>query len=340
MSAPSSCDRQLFPRVYRRPENRDHCGSVGFVFSRRVLFVAAAGLAASVAGCAVTPPGPAPSPSPSGTPDPAHAALAGVHAALASAYAVEPDAARLGLLGWALDVVSEQADAVGTSLPAVPSRTPTPPTPATPPPASAWPPPAVTAALASAQGAYREHAVSPATAQPLVWAAMAAWSAALVPALGRPQGPREERRDRLAPPVQTVAEAAQAALTASEEALYGVQLAGGAGELDADALARIRARVTLWQRLRDDLRVAAGPALSPSPTPAAPWFAGTRPADAAAAFALVARVQSAALPILGRSLAFGTDPVRVRLVPALADLAGDTPAWGGPLLRWPGWPAA
>ena len=61
--------------------------------------------------------------------------------------------------------------------------------------------------------------------------------------------------------------------------------------------------------------------------------------NAAAASALGVRLESAALPILGRSLAFGPDAVRARLVDALGGIAADLPTWGGPLLRWPGWPS-
>lgn len=309
--------------------------------------LAAAGVTlTSVAGCALVPPGgptPSLSPTPDATPDPGYAAFAGVHQALASAHADETDPGRFAVLVWALDVAAEQAAAIRTTVPAVPSRTPPPtPTPAASPgapPASAAPDafPALRAALEQAAPMYRARALDPSTAQPLVWASMAAWAVALATTAGH-DVPLEPARDRLPPPVQTVAEADQAATSAVAATLYGVQTAGGAPGLTPDDLDRIRARVVFWSQLRDDLRRSLGPTPSAGPTPAPAWFQVPRPTDAAGAAALVVRLESAALPILGRSLAFGSDPLRARLAPALAGVASDLPSWGGSLLRWPGWP--
>lgn len=301
------------------------------------MLLAGVGASATLSACALVPPAPAPrTPTPATpTPDAARSAVRDLGDALARAHADEQDPARSALLEWALDVAGEHAAAVGAAGPSWSPR----PSPATPPtatPAGVGP---LQDALATAVPIFRARALDAATEQPLVWAAMGAWARALSGEVGRPVAAREPRRDRLPPAVQTVAEAAQAAASAVEEALYGVQVAGGAVGLSPDDLTRIRARVVFWQQLRDDLRVALGPSPSPSPTPGPPWFAVGQPPDAEAAAALVVRLESAALPILGRSLAFGSDAVRARLTDAVGAVAADLPTWGGPLLRWPGWPS-
>lgn len=348
--------------MYRGGAASDHCGSVGPVLSRRVLLIGAGALPLSLTGCALVPPGastPALTPTATPTPDAARDALVAVHEALADAYAAEPASGRTSLLAWALEVTGEQADAVGATVrqvtvapsPAVtsgPAVTPIPASTAgteTTPSPAATPAPlptldALVAALGRAATQYRVRALDPATAQPLVWATMAAWTRALAGSLAMTGAVGEARRDRLPPPVQTVAEAGEAAVRAAEQVLFGVQTAGGAPGLAPDDLDRIRARVVFWRRLRDDLRFASGPSPSPSVTPGQAWFDLPQPVDAAAASALVARLETSALPILGRSLAFGSDPVRARLTDAVAGIAASLPTWGSPLLRWPGWPAA
>lgn len=352
--APSCCVLQLSDRVYPGAANPAHCGSVAGVLSRRVLVAGAAVGAATLAGCALVPPGPVPgSPTPSAapaTPDAAREAIQALHGALARAYADEGDPARLALLAWALEVSADHGLAAQLDLAPVPARTATPtPSPGGPTPGVAPTPSpagapgaalaALRAALAAAGPVYRNRALERATAQPLVWASMAAWTHSLAAGLDRPPLALGPRRDRLPPPVQTVADAAQDARTAAEQALYGTQVAGGAPGLTPDDLTRVRGRVVFWAQLRDDLRASVGPSPSPSPTPASGWFPVPRPSDAAGAAALVAQLQAAALPILGRSLAFGSDAVRARLSVAVADLAADQPSWGAPLERWPGWPA-
>lgn len=304
-----------------------------------------------LSGCALVRPGAQPpSPTPdaaAATPDAGGSAVLGVHQALAAAHAVETDPGRLGVLAWALAISQEQGAATRTPLPAVTGRTPAPTPEATPAPSpetTPAPTPDTIArlrdALASAISTYRARAVDPATAQPLVWASMAAWATALAASIDRPGVALEPAHDRLPHPVQTVAEADQAAVLTVREVLYGVQVAGGASGLSPADLDRIRARVRVWTQLRDDLHRGLGPTPSASPTPGPAWYQVPRPPDAAAAAALVVRLESAALPILGRSLAFGSDAVRTRLVRSLDDIATDLPTWGGPLVRWPGWPDA
>lgn len=316
------------------------------MLSRRALVAGAALAVAGVCGCSLVPPDaglPGPGPRPTRTPDAATSAFLRVHQALTDAHAAEQDAARSQLLAWALDVSSEQASAIGWPV-ARPTPTASAPTPAPSshgePTSPAPAPQALVMALTDAIEAYRGRVVDPATAQPLVWASMRAWASALVPSLDRPQVQFQTALDRLPPPVQTVAEAAQSATTAVAEALYAIETAGGAPGLSPDHLAWIRGRVVFWRQLRDDVQRTwqTSPSTSPSPTPGPAWHHVPRPADTAAAFALVARVQGAALPILGRSLAFGTDALRSRLTDAIADLAVDQPGWGAPLARWPGWP--
>ncbi|MFT3877663.1 MAG: DUF4439 domain-containing protein [Propioniciclava sp.] len=193
-------------------------------------------------------------------------------------------------------------------------------------------------ALDEASAAFTAQALDASTARPLTWASMAAWCAALRTQLPRPSATREPARGVLRPAPQSAGEAFQAALDAANAALYGLQVAAGHPGLSAENRARLAARMTFWTNLRDTLDALAR-ATSATPSPAPPWFEVARPASAEEAIAMVARLQAAALPILGRSLAHGDHALRQPLAAALADLAVDIPRWGGLLERWPGLPS-
>ncbi len=312
------------------------------VLTRRRLLGALAPLALS--GCALVPPGSESTraPSPTATPLPGQAALLALQVELDAARTSAWSAGQADLLRWALSVVADQRAAVH-----VPSPTPTPaPTPTltptltpTPAPTSATPLPApdaaaVVAALLRAAEAFGAQALDAATAQPVVWASMAAWAAGVAAQFPAPTAGREPARGVLLPAPQDAAAAVQAAADAAAAALFGLQVAAGApGLTDADA-ARFDARLAAWQGLRDAL--AATASASPQPGPA--FFEVDRPADAVSSRALAARLEASAQEVLGRSVAYGPAEVRPLLVQALRGIGQAVPAWGGLLQRWPGLP--
>lgn len=295
---------------------------------------------------------------------PAHGALVALRARLDAASASDLTDDQAALIAWALSVNDDQHAATSLEVPTAvspppssrPPSSPTPswrppssPTPSSPTPSARTPSaPAPDAAspfaalatgLADAEAAFDRQAQDSATARPLTWASMAAWCAGVRAELPEPHARREPARGFLQPAPQTVDEAAQSALDAASTALYGVQVAAGQPALDAADRARLATRLAFWTNLRDALDTLAR-AASVTPAPAPPWFEARRPSSAEEAFAMVARVQAAALPILGRSLAHGGQASRAKLGVAIADLAVDIPRWGGLLERWPGLPIA
>lgn len=341
-----------------RPGRRA-CGTVGAMLSRRSLLAAGvSGLA--LTGCGVVPPGLDPSrrlPSPSPSPLPGHAALEQLRTSLADAVALPGwDGERARLITWALAVTAEQHAQTASPLPqpstpepsaaapspatatGSPAATATPSAPASPGPsdAAALVGPVV-AALGTAAEAFGSQALDAAVAEPLMWASMAAWAGALSAQLPAPTASAEPSRAILRPAPVAATEALQGVLSASGEAVYALQVAAGAPGLDASTQDAVLRRVTFWLALRDDV-TAMVRAASASPTPAAPWYDVDRPADTTGVRALVARVEAAALPILGRGIAYAPDDARPRLLESLAGTAADVPVWGGLLQRWPGLP--
>lgn len=306
-------------------------------------------------GCALIPPGAEPSlvPPPTSGLLPGQQALLMLHAGLDAAAATASDPER-PLLAWAQGVVAEQLTAVSlgdrTSLAPGSSAGPGPAASSGPstssdaavgtgtPPSSPTAAPSVPAAdlLAKAATAFAEQAVAADSAQPHIWASMAAWARSTAGQLPTPTAPREPARGVLDPPAQTPAEAVQSVLDAAAQVVWGIQTAAGTPGLTASELDAARARIHAWWALRDTVEELATPAASP--TAPAPWFDLDRPVDAVAARAELARLESAALPVLGRAIAFGPDAIRPALVDAVADAALAIPAWGGLLQRWPGLP--
>ncbi len=330
------------------------------MLSRRVLLGGAA--CAALAGCGVLP-GPA-APTLAPTPDPSvpgHAALHALRAALDDTLAGALTRGQADLLAWARDVTDDQFPAVSLAVPdaaaptpsLVAGPTPTPsasasvgadPTPGAsatpaPAPAPAPVPPGLADALATAAEAFTTQALNAATARPVVWASMAAWCHAVAAQLPDAAGAREPARGVRLPAPQEAADAAQTALDAADAARYGLEVAAGAPGLADDEVRALRARLVFWSGLHADLLGALATA-SASPSPAPPWYAVERPADAAAGRALAARLQASALPVLGRTLAHGPADLRPVLASALGDVAADVPRWGGLVERWPGLPAS
>lgn len=287
---------------------------------------------ATLAGCGVLPgseePRIAPTPDPS---VPGHSALQALRAALSEAHLAALTRPQADLLAWSTSVNDDQYAAVSLAPPATAQPTPQPastPTDLT----------RLIRALEEARAGFTAQALDAATARPLVWASMGAWCAAVAGQLPEASGAREPARGVRLPAPEEPEVAAQAALDAAAATLYGLQVAAGAPGLSGEEAAALRARLAFWSGLRDDLTMQIR-AASATPTPAPPWYEVKAPTDVASARAMAARLQAAALPVLGRSLANGPDALRPLLAGALADVATDVPGWGGLLERWPGLPS-
>lgn len=279
---------------------------------------------ASLSGCALLPSGPAPVPlaPPSGGLLPGQEAALTLRAALERTVGTPDGAAHAAMLAWALSVSDDQLAALSLPRPS-----------ASPAPTASAPEGGLPAALAAAAASFEEQAGTPDAARPLMWAAMAAWAAALAANWSAPTASLEPARTVLAPAPQTEAEAVQAAQDAAYEAIYGLEVAAGAPGLTAEGMSLLRAQRAAWLTLRDALAQA-----TPSPEPAAPWYQVARPADADAGRALAAKLQSDALPVLGRAYASAPAPLRPALAAQLAASASGLPQVGGLMQRWPGLP--
>ncbi|MDO5535657.1 MAG: hypothetical protein Q4F65_13535 [Propionibacteriaceae bacterium] len=288
----------------------------------------------AVAGCALIPPASAPTPIAAPDPSvPGHAALYELATAAKTALDAPLTAPQAELVTWVRSVLDDQFPAVSlaTAAPA-PSATPT-----SLPPASE-PLGMLGQALSSAATSFTAQALDRSTARPLVWASMAAWSVATGADLPTAQARREPARGVRLPAPQEPAEAIRDAVSAAHAARYGLEVAAGAPGLTEEEQRSLRARLDAWSGLAEALSAGLATATT-SPAPAPPWYDVERPADATAGRALAARVQAAALPILGRTIAHGPAEVRPALITALGDAAADVPRWGGLLERWPGLPA-
>lgn len=301
------------------------------MLSRRVLLAGAA--AAAFGGCGLPPPGRGPTPAspPSGPALPGQQALIALRAALDAASRATLTPAQAALVSWSIDVNDDQRRAVSlsASMASASAREPA------PSPADA--PMLLASALGGAAAAFGTQALDPRTARPVVWASMAAWATSTAAQLPAAAAAREPARGVRFPAPQDPADAAQAALDAAAATLYGLQVAAGVPGLSATDAEAIASRLGAWASLRDEVAASIRSA-SATPTPAPPWFQAPRPPDAVAARAMVARLQAAALPVLGRTVAHGPVALRPTLVTALGEVATDVPRWGGLVERWPGLP--
>ncbi|MFV0405277.1 MAG: DUF4439 domain-containing protein [Propioniciclava sp.] len=309
----------------------------GRSLSRRALLQAGASSAVglTLGGCARQPDRPNPA-APSRSLAPAgllagQAALQVLVAGLDAASTRAWPSAQAALIQWAGGVVRDQCLAVSLPLPS-PMPTPGASAPQSAPQAQG----SLQALFSEAQTAFRSQALDSVSARPLVWAGMAAWAAVMGDQVADPAAPREPARTVLSPAPQSPSAAVQASLTAAEQAIYGLSLLGGTAGLpepDREALSR---RITFWRGIRDQLR-----AMTPTATaltPAAPWFDLELPGDAPSTRAATAHLESATLPVLGRTLAYGPLDVRPIVADAMVATARSIPAWGAMVERWPGLP--
>lgn len=295
-------------------------------------------LAAVISGCAVpTTPEPGPSvASPSATPLAGQSALLQLVADLDVARAQSWPPGQAALIDWAAGVVRDQCIAV--SLPA-PSGVPSAGAAAT----SAEPDAlaALKAALAQARDSFRDQALDTASAHPLTWASMAAWAGATLDQVADPTAEREPARTIQSPAPQNETEAVQSSLDAADAAIYGLGVIAGTPALKATEVEDLTERGNAWRSFRNTLTLAYADSTPPptgTPTPAAPWYSVDRPTSRATAYAAVAALEGATLPVLGRSIAWGDPALLPTLVPTLISTAQDVPRWGGLLERWPGLP--
>jgi len=288
-------------------------------------------LAGALAGCSLVPStAPTPATSPTGDLLPGQRATLALREALEAAAAAQQEPAQARVLAWALSVSDDHLAAI--SLPAASPR-------ATATPTAVATPSAAAEALRAAATAFAAQAQVGDVARPLVWASMSAWARTLAGHLGDTQPSLEPARTLLAPAAQSAAEAIQSALGAASETIYGLEVAAGAPGLSSADAAALREQRAAWMTVRDDL-TETGASASPAPTPGAPWYAVERVTDAAAARALAARLHTAALPVLGRSLAHGDAALRAALATQIDASATALVGWGGLMQRWPGLPLA
>ncbi|MFV0453067.1 MAG: DUF4439 domain-containing protein [Propioniciclava sp.] len=307
------------------------------MLGRRTLLAAMLGGATTLtaSACARQPNGPSrmPTPlmSPSATPLPGQNALTTLVAGLDVARATAWPTAQTELIGWAGSVVRDQATEV--SLPAPPPLPPASEASTSPDEAAVA---GLTSALRDAGDAFTAQAADPSSARPLIWASMAAWAATTADQVDDPQAPREPARSVLTPAPQDAHSAVTTSLSTADQAVYGLGVIGGSPGLTEADRAALRRRITAWMSVRDALRDAAGP--SPAPTPGAPCYDIARPVDREAARQAAAALEGAALPILGRSVAYCSADTAAVLANALSGAARSVARWGGLVERWPGLP--
>ncbi len=286
-------------------------------------------LAAALSGCSLLPPTtPSPASSPTRVLLPGQVAAIALRAALDAAAATSLDAAHASVLAWALSVSDDHLMAV--SLPPATARPTASPSATTSSP-SPW------EALRTAASAFGVQARSATTAHPLVWASMSAWAGTLAEHWADASFSLEPARALVAPAPQSPQEAVQAALDAASEAVFGLDTAAGASGLTPEETAALRSQRAAWLTLRDSLSEDAASA-SPRPTAGSPWYGVERVADPADARALVARLEGAALPVLGRALAHGPASAQQFLASQIEASTRAVVRWGGLMQRWPGLP--
>lgn len=213
-------------------------------------------------------------------------------------------------------------------------------------PAPARPPRTVTVrALADTERALaRRHAAAVPASRgltALLWGSLSVAATTMAGALGaRGPVPVAPARDRRAIPV-VVADVAgvQAMVSQLHAAVYGYQVA--IGRLAPGSERRERAVAGLAERraLRDRLTTFLIARQADVPVAAAAYVPSVRVTGPASAAALIAAVETALLPYAGQWLASAT--ARREVEAAFAELgrtAGLARRWGGPVVRWPGWP--
>lgn len=243
---------------------------------------------------------------------------------------------RIATLRWFRKAITEHLQVVTSDDPARRQHATTAP-PSTPRPTqrtAAATQAALTRELDALRAIHRTSAREAAGPAALLWASLAAFSAAM--ALALPAGVGTLADDGTGRTPDLTATDAHRVLLLAAQAVYGYEMALAAPALgDADRIA-LRSRLQQWQALRPTILIA-----SPTTELTAPSVAyDLRPArDGAAARLIAVEIETAALPLLGAWLA-GTSSVAERRIgiDALADSNSALVRFGGAALRWPGWP--
>ncbi|MFT3861581.1 hypothetical protein [Micropruina sp.] len=194
---------------------------------------------------------------------------------------------------------------------------------------------ALTGLLATLQHQHRARALPADGPAALLWASLAAFSATMAARLPSGLAKRSDDDTGLTPDL--TATTREQVLELSLQAAYSYELALAAPSLSAADQRRLQERLLGWRTLRQDV-LASAPEASASPPPIG---YDVRPAtDRTGAFALAVQTEKAALPIIGAWLA-GTSSAAERSigVDALASTNTALVGFGGPALRWPGWPS-
>lgn len=210
--------------------------------------------------------------------------------------------------------------------------------------ASSQPSPAQTTAAATQAALSKEllalrelHRDSARTASgpaALLWASLAAFSATMAAVL--PSGVRALGDDGSDLTPDLSGTGTDRVLQLAEQAGYSYEMALAATGIGKADRAALRSRLGQWQAFRAAVLVA-----SPGAEPSAPPVGyDLRPArNRSAAWQLAARTEADALPLLGAWLAGTSSKGERRLgIDALAASNTALVSFGGPALRWPGWP--
>ncbi|MFT4297521.1 MAG: DUF4439 domain-containing protein [Micropruina sp.] len=188
--------------------------------------------------------------------------------------------------------------------------------------------------LRSLQAAHRTSALATSGPAALLWASLAAFSAVMAARL--PAGLTALGDDDATQTPDLTGTGAVRIVQLADQAAYSYELALAATGLNKAATAALRNRLTQWRGLRSEV-LTASPGLQPTPPPVG---YDQRPARSRAeAWQLAVQTESAALPMFGAWLA-GTASAAERRVAVDALVTGTSAlvGFGGPALRWPGWP--
>ncbi len=312
------------------------------VIGRRLLLL---GGAAALAGCTVGEnvqwlPWTAPSPLPVTVPDGLPARLAKTDALaghlLANAAAWKLSAQRVATLEWFRRATTEHLQVIESGDPARRQRATATPSsrPAPTQPTAAATQTALTKELAALHASHQGSARSASGPAALLWASLAAFSAAMATWL--PSGVAALGDDGTDLTPDLTGTGAVRVVQLADQAAYGYESALAATGLGKADTAALRSRLSQWRSLRTAV-LAASPGLQPSPPPVG---YEQRPARSrAAARQLAVRTESAALPLFGAWLAGTSSAAERRLgVDALTGCNAALVGFGGQALRWPGWP--
>ncbi|MFT3970561.1 MAG: DUF4439 domain-containing protein [Micropruina sp.] len=312
------------------------------MIGRRLLLL---GGVAALAGCTVGEnvqwlPWTAPSPLPVTVPDDLTNRLARTDALaghlLSHAADWKLSGRRVSTLKWFRKAITEHFQVVTSSDPARRQHATTA-LPSTPPPTQTTAratQAALTGELAALRALHRTSAQQAAGPAALLWASLGAFSATM--ATGLPAGVGTLGDDGTDGTPDLTGTGVDQVLLLGAQAVYGYEMALAAPNLAASDRALFQARFLQWQAFRPKVLSA-----SPATELTAPAIGyDLRPArDRAAARQIAVQIETAALPMLGAWLA-GTSsgPERRIGIDSLADSNAALVRFGGPALRWPGWP--